>query len=288
MHAPLILQTILGLDAARIASAFLVSPAAMGQRLARAKNKIREAGIPFIVPERAELRARLESVLDAIYAAFAEGWNDPLGADRTRRDLAEEAIFLGTLIAEMLPGEAEVLGLLALMLYAESRRAARRDEQGEYVPLDAQDPARWDANMIALAETHLKSASALQTIGRYQLEAALQSAHVHRRRTGTANWDAIVSLYDALLALSDSPVVAINRALARSETDGPAAALADLDALSSDARLKSYQPYWAARAALLARTDAREEARAAYELAIGLEHDPASRRFLQARQAELN
>ena len=288
MHAPLILQTILGLDAARIGSAFLVSPAAMGQRLARAKTKIREAGIPFAVPERAELRGRLESVLDAIYAAFSEGWSDPAGTDRTRRDLAEEAIFLGSLVAEMLPGEAETLGLLALMLHAEARRAARRDADGEYVPLEEQDCARWDARLIARAEEHLLSASALHEVGRYQLEAALQSAHVHRRRTGTQNWEAIVALYDALLALSDSPVVAINRAIARAETDGPEAALSDLDALASDARLKTYQPYWAARAALLARTGAKEEAHAAYEIAIGLEHDPASRRFLQQRQAALH
>jgi RNA polymerase sigma-70 factor (ECF subfamily) len=287
MHAPLILQTILGLDAARIASAFLVSPAAMGQRLARAKNKIREAGIPFAVPERAESRGRLESVLDAIYAAFSEGWGDPAGTDAARRDLAEEAIFLGSLVTELLPGEAEALGLLALMLHAEARRAARRDDQGDYVPLERQDPARWDSAMIALAEMHLRSAGALSAIGRYQLEAALQSAHVHRIRTGTPNWDAVVALYDALISLSDSPVVAINRAVARAETDGPAAALADLDELSSDARLKTYQPYWAARAALLARTGANEKARAAYDIAIGLEHDPASRRFLQQRQAAL-
>lgn len=287
MHAPLILQTILGLDAARIGSAFLVSPAAMGQRLARAKNKIREAGIPFAVPERAELRGRLESVLDAIYAAFSEGWGDPAGMDAARRDLAEEAIFLGSLVAELLPGEAEALGLFALMLHAEARRAARRDEQGDYVPLEKQDPARWDAAMIALAETHLRSAGALNAVGRYQLEAALQSAHVHRIRTGTKNWDAVVALYDALLSLSDSPVVAINRAIARAETDGPAAALADLDILSSDERLKTYQPFWAARASLLARTGAQDEARAAYDIAIGLEHDPASRRFLQQRQAAL-
>ena len=287
MHAPLILQTILGLDAARIGSAFLVSPAAMGQRLARAKTKIREAGIPFAVPERAELRGRLESVLDAVYAAFSEGWSDPAGTDRTLRDLAEEAIYLGALVAEMLPGEAEALGLLALMLHAEARRGARRDENGDYVPLEEQDCARWDGRLIANAEQYLRSAGALKCIGRYQLEAALQSAHVHRRRTGERNWDAIVALYDALLALSDSPVVAINRAVARAELDGPEAALADLDALADDTRLKTYQPYWAARAALLARTGAGEEARSAYEIAIGLEHDPASRRFLQQRQAAL-
>lgn len=141
--------------------------------------------------------------------------------------------------------------------------------------------------MVARAETLLASAGALSTIGRYQLEAALQSAHVHRLRTGIRNWDAVVALYDALLALSDSPVVAINRAIALAETEGPATALEIIDALSHDERLKSYQPYWAARAALLARTGAGDEARHAYDMAIGLEHDPAIRRFLQARQAQL-
>ena len=287
MHAPLILQTILGLDAARIASALLVSPAAMGQRLARAKNKIREAGIPFAVPERAELRGRLESVLDAIYAAFSEGWRDPGDANVESRDLSEEAIYLGLLVAEMLPGEAEALGLVALMLHAEARRAARRDANGEFVPLEEQDPSRWDQRMVDRAEGMLANAGALSTIGRYQLEAALQSAHVHRLRTGTRNWDAVVALYDALLALSDSPVVAINRAIALAETDGAAEALRAIDALSQDERLKTYQPYWAARAALLARTGAHDEARRAYDMAIGLEHDPAIRRFLQTRQAQL-
>jgi RNA polymerase sigma-70 factor (ECF subfamily) len=287
IRAPLMLQAILGLDAAAIASAFLTSPAAMGQRLVRAKGKIRQAGIPFRIPEREELRSRLDTVLDAIYAAFAEGWMDAGGTDVARRDLAEEAIFLGRLVTELLPDEPEALGLLALILYAEARRRARRSEQGEYVPLAAQDPALWDEPMIDDAEALLFRASALGAIGRYQLEAAIQSAHVSRRRTGRANWPAVVQLYDALLALSASPVVAINRALAIAETQCANAALAVIEELASDARLAGYQPWWAARAELLARTGAHVEARHAYEVAIGLERDPSVRRFLAQRRSQL-
>jgi predicted RNA polymerase sigma factor len=187
IRAPLILQVVLGLDAKAIASAFLTSPAAMSKRLVRAKDKIRQAGIPFSIPEREELPARLETVLDAIYAAFTEGWTDPGGTDAARRDLTEEVMFLARLVTELQPREPEALGLLALMLHAEARRRARRDAHGEYVPLAAQDPASWDSQMIAEAEALLLHASALGTLGRYQLEAALQSAHVHRVRTGQAN-----------------------------------------------------------------------------------------------------
>lgn len=288
IRAPLILQVVLGLDAASIASAFLMSPSTMGQRLVRAKSKIRQAGIPFRVPEREELGERLGAVLDAIYAAFAEGWNDPTGTDVARGDLAEEAIFLGQLVTALLPEEPEGLGLLALMLHAEARRRARRTSSGEYVPLAQQDPGRWDTPMIAQAEALLHRASTFGSIGRYQLEAALQSAHVHRRRSGQADWPAVVELYDALLALSGSPVVAVNRALAIAELRGAAAALETIEAVAADPRLTQYQPYWAARAELLARTNAVPEARHAYDVAIGLERDPAVRRFLQHRQSALD
>jgi len=285
VRAPLMLQTVVGLDAKQIASAFLVSPAAMGKRLVRAKDKIREAGIPFRVPEREELPGRLAAVLEAVYAAFAEGWSDAGGTDVARRDLTDEALFLARLVAELLPDEPEALGLLALVLHAEARRAARRDGLGEYVPFAEQDMARWDWPMIAEAEARLGRASAMGVIGRYQLEAALQSAHVHRRHTGEANWDAVLQLYDALAAITGSPVVAVNRALAVAEIRGPLAALAALEEVAADRRLAEYQPYWAVRADLLARTGAHVEARRAYDLAIGLERDPAVRRFLQRRQS---
>ena len=288
IRAPLMMQVVLGLDAKAIASAFLMSPAAMGKRLVRAKQKIRQAGIPFRVPQREELPARLDAVLDAIYAAFAEGWTDPGGTDTARRDLADEAMFLVRLAAELMPDEAEALGLLALVSYAQARRRARRDANGDFVPFAEQDPANWDASMIDEAETVLQRASALGVIGRYQLEAALQSAHVERRVSGRANWGAVVELYDALSTLTGSPVVAINRALAIAELRGADVALAAMPDVAADARLGSYQPYWAARADLLARAGACAVARHAYEIAIGLESDDAVRRFLQKRQALLS
>ena len=287
IRAPMILQAVLGLDAARIASAFLTSPAAMSKRLVRAKVKIRQAGIPFRVPGREELTSRLEAVLDAIYAAFTEGWTDPGGADVVRRDLAEEAIYLARLVAELLPSEPEALGLLALLLHAEARRRARRDQGGEFVPLAQQDPALWNAQQIAEAEALLHRASTLGDIGRFQLEAALQSAHVHRCQTGQNNWALVVELYDALLNLAGSPVVAINRALAIAELHGASAALDAMPDLTADNRLAQYQPYWATRAELLARTGAHGEARHAYGIAIALEQDPAVCRFLEARRSAL-
>jgi predicted RNA polymerase sigma factor len=287
IRAPLILQVVLGLDAKTIASAFLTSPAAMSKRLVRAKDKIRQAGIPFRVPDREELPGRLDTVLDAIYAAFTEGWTDPGGTDATRRDLTEEAMFLARLVTELLPQEPEALGLLALLLHGEARRRARRQADGEYVPLAEQDTALWDWQMIVEAEGLLRRASALGSVGRYQLEAALQSAHVHRCRTGQANWAEVVQLYDALFTLVGSPVVAINRALAIAETRGAGTGLEAMQEVAADVRLAEYQPYWAARAELLAKTGAHGEARAAYEMAIGLERDPAVRRFLQRRQSAL-
>jgi len=287
VRAPLMLQVAVGLDASRIASAFLLSPAAMGKRLVRAKDKIRQAGIPFCIPEQAELAGRLDTVLDAIYAAFSEGWTDPGGTDVVRRDLTEEAIFLARLVVELLPEEPEALGLLALMFHAEARRHARRNQQGEYVPLAEQNTELWDWQMIAEAEALIRRASLSGSIGRYQMEAALQSAHVYRRSTGHANWQDVVQLYDALSRLTGSPVVAINRALAIAELQDASIALKALDDVAADVKIADYQPYWAARAELLARKGARDEARHAYEIAIGLERDPAVRRFLQRRQSAL-
>lgn len=289
IHAPLILQAVLGLNAKAIASAFLTAPATMGKRLVRAKEKIRQARIAFVVPERDAFPERLGSVLDAIYACFSEGWTDPGGTDPARRDLTGEALYLARLVTELMPQEAEPLGLLALMLHAEARRPARRNPAGDFVPLDDQEMTLWDTGMIAEAEGLLRKAGALiakapAAIGRYQLEAALQSAHVHRRLTGRANWRDVVQLYDALLTLTQSPVVAINRALAIAERDGANAGLDALPEPAAGARLAEYQPYWATRADLLARCGVYDEARRAYEIAIGLERDEAVRRFLRRRQ----
>ena len=288
IRAPLILQAVLGLDAARIASAFLMSPAAMGKRLVRAKFKIRQSAIPFRVPERTELPARLDAILDAIYAAFTEGWTDPGGVDAARRDLTQEAIFLARLVAGLLPKQAEALGLLALLLYADARRRARRSADGEFVPLAEQDTALWDGQQIGEAEALLRRAGALRSIGRFQLEAAVQSAHLDRRRTGRANWVDVVELYDGLFALAGSPVVAINRAFAIAEVFGAQAGLDAMPEAGGDVRLAEYQPYWAARAELLSRSGAIAEARKAYEIAIGLERDAAVSRFLERRLAALS
>lgn len=285
VRAPLMLQVVLGFDAATIASAFLVSPATMGQRLARAKTKIRQAGIGFDVPERSALRERLDAVLEAIYAAYAEGWSDPEGADARRRNLADEAIWLGRLLASLLPGEPEALGLLALMLHAHARRDARRDTAGDYVPLAEQDPACWDAAMIDEAEALLAQASRCGSAGRFQLEAAVQSAHAVRRSRGEADWVAIEQLYAALAALTGSPVAVLNHAVALARVHGPQAGLQALRTLGDDdgGRLADYQPYWAARAELSLRAGAVDAARQAYIRAIGLERDASVRRFLLRR-----
>ncbi|WP_323740923.1 RNA polymerase sigma factor [Caenimonas koreensis] len=287
MRAPLMLQTILGFDAAAIGSAFLVAPSTMGQRLVRAKARIRQAGIPFRIPAQEELAARLDAVLNAIYAAYAEGWVDAAGTDVRRRNLAQEAIWLGRLVASLLPQSAEALGLLSLMLHSHARRKARRAADGAYVPLAEQDTALWDAALMDEAEAALQQASRMNTIGRFQLEAAVQSAHAVRRMSGSTDWAAIESLYEALATMSDSPVVQINRAVALAHTQGPQAGLALLDSLAGDARLADYQPYWAARAGLLAQMGAKDQADAAYERASGLERDEAVRRFLQGRRAAL-
>ena len=280
IRTPLILQTVLGLDAANIGSAFLVTPAAMGQRLARAKHKIKVAGIPFRIPDRAELGERLDAVLEAIYAAYANGWSDPANS---QNNLAEEAIWLGRLVVGLLPDEAEALGLLALMLFLQSRSTARRNAAGAFVPLSEQDPKAWNVEMLCEAERLLHQASAMKVVGRYQLEAAIQSAHTTRRFTGATDWQAIVDLYKGLYEITGSSVVAINYAVAVAEVDGPEAGLAALPQLSTNPELIQFQPYHAARAELLSRAGKTTEAREAYDLAIGLETDPAIRNFLLAR-----
>jgi len=287
VRTPLMLQTVLGFEAAAIAPAFLVSPATMSQRLVRAKAKIKQAGIAFRVPDREELPERLEAVLEAIYACFADGWADAVGSEAGRRGHATEAIWLGELITELLPEEAEAKGLLALMLYADSRKAARRDDAGRYVALPEQDVKRWDRALIARAEALLREASGMQGTGRFQLLAAIQSAHAMRGLTGRTDWDAIVQIYDGLYALTGSPVVAINRAVAAAGARGPRAGLAALEAVAVDSAIAQYQPYWAAKARLLADDGQIIEADEAYGLAIGLEADPAVRAYLIERRRAL-
>jgi predicted RNA polymerase sigma factor len=283
MHTPLMLQTVLGLDAARIAHAFLVSPATMGQRLVRAKTKIRDAGIQFEIPQERELPERLDAVLEAIYAAFGIGWDDLAGVDQRGRDLAEEAIWLARVLRQQMPEEAEVRGLLALMLHCEARRPARRGPDGRYVPLTEQDPRQWSLPLIEEAEHQLAEASKQGRPGRFQLEAAIQSVHAERARSGRTEWPAIVLFYDQLIRIAPTLGTRTGYAAAVGEASGPEAGLAVLDGIDLEA-VSGYQPYWAVRAHFLQRLGRLAEAFDAFDRAIGLAEDPAVRQFLLQRR----
>ena len=283
-RTPLMLQTVLGLDAARIASAFLVAPATMSQRLVRVKAKIREAGIRFEIPAPGELAARLDAVLEAIYAAYGSGWEDVAGSDPRRRGLAEEAIWLGQLVARLRPDEPEAQGLLALMLHCEARRAARRDAAGAYVPLGFQDLRRWSRPMIEEAEEVLAGAARLKAAGRFQLEAAIQSVHAQRVRTGETDWEAVTLLYEGLLRHAPTMGARVAHAAALGQARDAEAGLAALDAIPPD-EVATYQPYWALRGHVLKALGRAAKAGEAYERAIGLSEDPAVRVFLLGRRA---
>jgi RNA polymerase sigma-70 factor (ECF subfamily) len=284
-RTPLMLQVVLGLDAARIAAAFVVQPAAMGQRLARAKAKIRDAGIGFDLPRPRDLPDRLGAVLDAVYAAYGSGWTDPATAGE-RSGLAAEAIDLGRLLLQLMPEEPEVPGLVALMLFSAARRAARRDAADNYVPLSEQDVDRWSLPLIAEANDLLRRAERRQQLGRYQLEAAIQSLHCARAFTGITDWPAIAFLYDGLVAVAPSIGALVSRAAAYNEAQGAGAAWAMLQAIPGDL-VASYQPYWAVAAHLLTCLQRQDDARGAYARAIDLARDPAEKRFLAGRLAAL-
>jgi RNA polymerase sigma-70 factor (ECF subfamily) len=280
-QAPLMLQTVLGLDAGRIAACFLTAPATMAQRLVRAKARIRDAGIGFDLPGPAELPPRLEAVMSAIYAAYGTGWADLVADGTGGQGLAEEAIWLARLLVALLPEAPEPKGLLALMLYAESRRSARRDAAGGFVPLSAQDPFRWSRPLLAEAEAVLRAAARAATLGRFQIEAAIQSVHVEARLTGADRSAALLGLYDLLARLSPTAGVLVARAAAMAEAGQPQAALRELDALAGP--LGQYQPWWATRAHVLARLGEGEAARKARSRAAGLTEDPAVRAWLLNR-----
>jgi predicted RNA polymerase sigma factor len=279
LHTPLMLQTVLGLDAARIAQAFLIAPKTMGQRLFRAKTKIRSGGIPFEIPQERDLPERLDAVLEAIYAVFGIGWDDMAGTDQRGRDLAEEAMWLSRVLLQLMPGEAEVQGLLALMLHCEARRPARRGPDGRYTPLSEQDPKQWSVPLIEEAERHLGKAFTQGRSGRFQLEAAIQSAHAERARSGRTDWAAIVLFYEQLLRISPALGTRAGYAAAVAEANGPEAGLAALESIDPDT-VSHYQPYWAVRAHLLQRLGKTRQASDAYDRAIGLAEDPAVRQFL--------
>ena len=285
-RTPLMLQVVLGLDAARIAAAFLLQPATMGQRLSRAKAKIRDAGIGFDLPRPGDLPARLAAVLDAIYAAYGSGWEDPSAAGE-RSGLAAEAIDLGRLLLLLMPREPEVQGLLALMLFSAARRAARRDAAGRYVPLSEQDPGRWSLPMISEANQILRQAEQAGKLGRFQLEAAIQSLHCARAITGGTDWAAIAFLYEGLVNIAPSIGALVGRAAALAEAQDAGAGLVALEQVPPE-MIDYYQPYWAVAAHLLARLQRRDEARLAYDRAIDLAGDPAQRHFLKEKRRLLD
>ena len=287
MHTPLMLQSVLGLDAARIAHAFLISPTTMGQRLVRAKTKIRDSGIQFEIPQERELPERLDAVLEAIYAAFGIGWDDMAGVDQSGRELAEEAIWLARVLLHLMPREAEVHGLLALMLHCEARRAARRGPDGRYVPLSEQDCEKWSLPLIEEAERHLGDAASRGRLGRFQLEAAIQSVHAERARGSGIQWSAIMMFYEQLMRISPTLGTRTGYAAAVAEAKGAEAGLAALDGIEADdvsISAAAYQPYWAVRAHLLQRLGKTTEALEAFDRAIGLTEDPAVREFLLQRR----
>ena len=271
------LQTVLGLDAARIAEAFLIAPKTMGQRLFRAKTKIRSGGIPFEIPQKRDLPDRLDAVLEAVYAAFGIGWDDMFGIDERGRELAEEAIWLALL--QLMPAEPEVQGLLALMLHCEARRSARRGPNGRYVPLSEQDSKLWSVSLIEEAERHLVEAAKHNRPGCFQLEAAIQSVHAERGRSVRIDWTAIVRFYGELNRTSPTPGRLCGYAAALAETNRAAEGLAVLNAIKQDV-VSMYQPYWAVRAHLLKLLGKDTEAHHSYDRAIGLAEDQAIRQFL--------
>lgn len=254
VHTPLMLQVVLGLDAAQVASAYLASPAAMAQRLVRAKQKIRDAGIAFRVPEPAERRERLDAVLEALYGAFGTAWSAVEGGAPSSATwsqvLRDEVVHLARVLVQAIPDEPEPKGLLALMSYVRARDDGRRDAEGRYVPLGEQDPARWDHTALSDAERLLFEAAAQGRPGRFQLEAAIQSAHVSVAFGRARDDQSIVALYDGLVALAPTVGAYVNRAAAIARAHGLDAGMAALEALPAEA-VRTYQPYWALRAHLL-------------------------------------
>ena len=276
-QAPLMLQTVLGLDAAHIAACFLVPSATMGQRLVRAKRRIRDAGIGFAIPEPGELGPRVGAVLSAMYAAYGTAWEDVNGAEGRLAGLATEAIWLARLLRRLLPQDPEVMGLLSLMLHCESRRDARRDGEGGFVPLLGQDMARWSGSMILEAEALLRSAAGHASPGRFQTEAAIQSLHAHQRITGERFSEPLARLYDVLAGFAPTTGVLVARAVAYADNGDPPAAMRQLDAIG---RAGAYQPWWAARARVCWLAGDEAEASSAAKMAAGLSADPGVRRFL--------
>ncbi len=282
----LTLREVCGLTTEEIARAFLVAPPALAQRIVRAKGKIRDARVPYEVPSPVEQPARLESVLRVIYLVFNEGYSASVGESLTRADLSGEAIRLGRLLAQLLPGP-ESIGLLALMLLQESRRETRTTAEGDLVLLDTQDRSRWNRALIAEGTALVERALVSGRAGPYALQAAIAAVHAEAPTAAATDWAQIVALYDLLLRLDPSPVVELNRAVAIAMHDGPAAGLAAVDAILARGHLADYHLAHAARADLCRRMGRTGEAMAAYQRALELVRQAPERRFLERRLAEL-
>ncbi|MEM7274774.1 MAG: DUF6596 domain-containing protein [Actinomycetota bacterium] len=287
IRTPLMLQTVLGLDAKRMAGAFLVAPATLSQRLVRAKHKIRDAGIRFRIPEPDELPERLDAVLEAIYGGYTAGRSTAAAGDDHRRgQVATEAVRLARLMVELLPDHPEALGLLAVILYTEARRDAGRDPEGRFIPLTEQDTGRWSADLRAEGDAAVRRAAAAGYLGPFGIEANIQAAHMARAETGATDWRTIRGLYDTLLLISPTIGARVAAAAAALEADGPAAALDRLNGIEADdaAVTARYQPWWAVRAHALQRLG-DPEALAAFDRAAGMTDDPAIRAWLLERAA---
>jgi RNA polymerase sigma-70 factor (ECF subfamily) len=283
----LTLRLLGGLRTPEIARAFLLPEATLAQRLVRAKKKIRDAGIPYVVPPREDLPGRLDAVLHVVYLVFNEGYSATTGTRIVRRELAGEAIRLARILVSLMPDEAEALGLLSLLLLQDSRRDARQSASGELILLADQDRSRWDAARIDEGLSLLDRAASFGAPGRYQLQAAIAAVHAQAPVAAETEWPRIVLLYDRLMAVEPSPVVALNRAVAVSMARGPAEALAIVDDLAVRGDLGDYYLLHSTRGELLRRLGRRHEAAQAYERAAALASNAAEREFLERRRAQL-
>jgi RNA polymerase sigma-70 factor (ECF subfamily) len=282
MHTPLMLNTVLGFTAEQVGRAFSVPAPTMATRLVRVKKRIKAAGIPFRIPDLADLPARMASVLEAVYGAYVIDW----ATGPQARQLPSEALHLAEVLTTLVPGDPEALGLAALIELSAARAPARVDPDGRFVPLADQDPALWNQELISRAHEHLRAAHARGQLGRFQLEAAIQAVHCARGRDGTTDWPTLLTLHRILQAVAPSLGSGVALAAVTAEVDGPAAGLAALDALLLEAgqRARLFQPAMATRAHLLDRLGRKQEAVAAYDSAISLTHDTAEREYLQRRR----